>query len=150
MHKPNKRIILIWEIYVLIASLMLTAVSFIPFRLPIPSWIGWLFIGLWTAISLFFASVYIPIAYHRMQYGIVNDQLVVRSGVIYDSCKSMPLSSIKYVMTVRGPMEQLLGMTMLMVFSAGGLVLVNGLTLEKGKELHDCLLPGMTDRGRSE
>ena len=41
-------------------------------------------------------------------------------------------------------------MTMLMVFSAGGLVLVNGLTLEKGKELHDCLLPGMTDRGRSE
>ena len=59
----------------------------------------------------------------------------------------MPLSSIKYVMTVRGPLEQLMGLTMLLVFSAGGLIIVNGLTTEEGRRLHDLLLPGMKDRG---
>lgn len=147
MQKPHKKLILIWEIYVLLAVLILSAVSWIPFRLPIPWWIGWVLIGGWVLVCLFFAAVYIPISYHRMQYGIVDDKLVVRSGVIYHSCRSMPLSSVKYVISVRGPLEQLLGMTMLMVFSAGGLLWVNGLTLEEGRKLHKRLLPEMEDRG---
>ncbi len=147
MHKPSKKIVWIWELYVLLAPALLTALSFLLFRFPIPSWIGWAFIGLWALICAFFAAFYIPVAYHRMQYGIVDGKLVARSGVIYDSCKSMPLSSIKYVMTVRGPLEQLMGLTMLLVFSAGGLIIVNGLTTEEGRRLHDRLLPGMKDRG---
>ena len=147
MHKPSKKIVWIWELYVLLAAALLTALSFLLFRFPIPSWIGWAFIGLWVLICAFIAAFYIPVAYHRMQYGIVDGKLVARSGVIYDSCKSMPLSSIKYVMTVRGPLEQLMGLTMLLVFSAGGLIIVNGLTTEEGRRLHDLLLPGMKDRG---
>lgn len=147
MHKPSKKIVWIWELYVLLAAALLTALSFLLFRFPIPSWIVWAFIGLWVLICAFFAAFYIPVAYHRMQYGIVDGKLVARSGVIYDSCKSMPLSSIKYVMTVRGPLEQLMGLTMLLVFSAGGLIIVNGLTTEEGRRLHDLLLPGMKDRG---
>lgn len=147
MHKPGRKIVLIWEIYVLLVALLMAALSFLLFRFSIPPWIGWAFVGLWVFICLFFAAFYIPVAYRRMQYGIVDDKLVVRSGVIYDSCKSMPLSSIKYVMTVRGPLEQMTGLTMLLVFSAGGLIIVNGLTVEEGRRLHDRLLPGMTDRG---
>ena len=86
MHKPSKKIVWIWELYVLLAAALLTALSFLLFRFPIPSWIGWAFIGLWVLICAFFAAFYIPVAYHRMQYGIVDGKLVARSGVIYDSC----------------------------------------------------------------
>ena len=65
MHKPSKKIVWIWELYVLLAAALLTALSFLLFRFPIPSWIGWAFIGLWVLICAFFAAFYIPVAYHH-------------------------------------------------------------------------------------
>ena len=141
MRKPHKRLLWIWEIYAALLAILLGGVCVVLFVLPIPAWICWTAVGVFGALVLALSLIYLPLAYMNRSFGIQDGRLVVKGGVIYLFHKTMPLESVKYVMTLRGPLEQLLHMTVLAVFSAGSLVVVSGLTEEDGEDMRRILLP---------
>ena len=140
MKKPHIRVLWTWEIYTLLLAVLLGGICAILFVLPIPHWIGWTAVGVFAALILVLSLFYLPLSYRRRFYGIVDDRLVVKGGIIYIYCKTMPLESVKYVMSIRGPLEQLLHLTVLVVFSAGSLVIVSGLTEDEGETMGQTLL----------
>ena len=140
MKKPHIRVLWTWEIYTLLLAVLLGGICAVLFVLPIPHWIGWTAAGVFAALILVLSLFYLPLSYRRRSYGIVDDRLVVKGGIIYIYCKTMPLESVKYVMSIRGPLEQLLHLTVLVVFSAGSLVIVSGLTEDEGEAMRQTLL----------
>lgn len=143
MHKPNKRLLWLWETYMGLLLLVLAGLTVLLLLLPIPSWIGWSFGGLALAVYLFYAALYLPMVFRRKSYGIVNGRLVVKGGLIYAYNKTMPLESIKYVMTIRGPLEYGFKLTYVAVFAAGSFIFLSGLTPEEGEAFRRQLFPGM-------
>lgn len=147
MRKPHRHLLWIWEICALLAAALLGGICALLFVLPLPRWIGWTAVGISVAFLLIMSLFYLPIAYRRREFGIVGDNLVTRGGVIYLFHKTMPLQSVKYVMSIRGPLEQLFHLTILVVFSAGSLLLVSGLTEEEGEAMQLTLLAGQRRNG---
>ena len=146
MRRLDKKALLAWEIYLCLAALLLTcltlALYLVPFPFEMPIWIPRIFLVVWVAVCLFFGCVYLPLAYRRRSYGVVDGRLVVKGGAIYYSQKTMPLQSVKYVTTIRGPMEYLLNLTMLAVFSAGSFLVITGIRADEGEALKERLLSG--------
>lgn len=143
MHKPSKRLLWLWETYMAMLLLVLAVIAVLLFFLPIPNWIGWLFTGAVLAVYLFYAVFYLPMSYRRKSYGVVDGRLVVKGGIIYAYNKTMPLESIKYVMTIRGPLEYAFKLTYVAVFAAGSFIFLSGLTPEEGEAIRLNLFPGL-------
>ena len=146
MRRLDKKALLAWEIYLCLVALLLTgftlALYLVPLPFEMPIWIPRIFLVVWVAVCLFFGCIYLPVAFRRRSYGIVDGRLVVKGGVIYCSQKTMPLQSVKYVTTIRGPMEYLLNLTVLAGFSAGSFIVVTGIRADEGDALRERLLSG--------
>ena len=143
MHKPNKRLLWLWEAYMGLLLLVLIVITILLLWLPIPSWIGWIFGGVVLSVYLFCALLYLPMSFRRKSYGIVDGRLVVKGGIIYAYNKTMPLEGIKYVMTIRGPLEYAFKLTYVAVFAAGGFIFLSGLTTEEGEAFRQHLFPDL-------
>lgn len=139
-RRADKKALWIWEGYLILAALLPITGSIVLTYLPIPEWIGWLFTGVWVILWLFFALFFIPVMHKRFSYRLTGDRLEVHTGVIYTHDKAMPVSSIKYLSTFDGPLERLCGLTNLLVFAAGNVIVMAGITKIQEAELRCCLL----------
>jgi membrane protein YdbS with pleckstrin-like domain len=59
--------------------------------------------------------------YDAFRYSVREDDLLVQSGVIFKRWSSIPLTRIQHVDTRQGPLERMLGMSRLLVFTAAGM-----------------------------
>ncbi len=88
------------------------------------------------------AVPYVIVKYRRWGYRVEDDALALERGVLTVVESSVPYVRVQHVDTQRGPVERLLGLSRVVVYTAGSRgadVSVPGLDAERAKELHDRL-----------
>lgn len=141
VYRPRKKILWIWECYLLLVTLLPLAGTIVLFAAPFPDWMdwitlaAWIFTGIWVLLYLFFSCFYLPVYFKKMCYRLTDDRLEIRTGVIYTHYKVMPYASVKYLTSFQGPLERLCGLTSITLFAAGSFVVLHGLAAEDGEEL---------------
>lgn len=141
LKRPDPRVRVSWIVYALIVSLIPVILSVVLFQLPfIPRWIAGGFTGLWILILLVLLTVYIPLRYRHARYGINETELCVVSGVYVVNHHHMPLSSVRHVTVLQGPLERLFGYAFVWVSAAGGWLLLEGIPAAEAHELSRLLM----------
>jgi membrane protein YdbS with pleckstrin-like domain len=107
-----------------------------------PVWLATTGVCLVSGLSLFLA-VWLPkLAYDRFGYAIRAHDFYVERGILIKRRTAIPLSRIQHVDTHQGPLEQLMKLSQLHVFTASGMSAdgcLPGLSGETANELRDQL-----------
>ena len=73
------------------------------------------------AMNAVFAIFWPALEYNAFRYTVRSEDLLVQSGVVFRRWSSIPHSRIQHVDTRQGPMERILGLSRLLVFTAAGM-----------------------------
>jgi membrane protein YdbS with pleckstrin-like domain len=105
---------------------------------------AWLFLQLLIAIWL------PSLAYERWASALREDDLLVAHGVFFRSITAIPWHRIQHVDTRQGPVERLLGLARLQIYTASGMGadgVIPGLALQTAEALRDRLVQVSGDEG---
>lgn len=100
--------------------------------------LGGLLIG-WQLLMLI---VWPRLAWAAFRFEVREHDLLVQSGVLFRRWSSVPLRRIQYVDTEQGPLERMLGLAHLKVYTAAGMSAdgsVPGLAIDEAEQLRDAL-----------
>jgi len=96
-------------------------------------------------------ALWLPtLAFDRWGYALSEKELLVRRGLWVRQFTSIPTSRIQHVDTQQGPLEQLFGLTRLLVYTASGQgadSVIPGLEPEEAERLRDHLVRALDDDG---
>ena len=127
LKRPDPHVQISWSVYALLLSLIPAAVSVALFRLFfIPHRVAVAFTVTWAVVLLLTLIVYFPLRYRNARYGVDDTRITVISGVYFISHRQMPLSSVRHITVIRGPLERLFGTAFVAVSAAGGWLLLEG------------------------
>ena len=76
--------------------------------------------GALVAWSLVMLAAWPPLAWRHYRYAVREHDLLVQSGVLFRRWSSIPLARIQHVDTRQGPVERMLGLSRLLVYTAAG------------------------------
>ncbi|MEC7242051.1 MAG: PH domain-containing protein [Myxococcota bacterium] len=100
------------------------------------------FVGLFSGLSLGLAMWIPKLSYDRFRYAVRENDFYVERGVLLKRRTAIPLSRIQHVDTHQGPLEQLMRLSQLHVFTASGMSsdgCLPGLSREMADDLRDRL-----------
>lgn len=139
--RPDRRVKFCWTVYTLCAAGIPLVASIVLFRLPIlPPSLPHAFTALWVAALAVVLTVYYPLRYRRMRYAVGKDAVVTVRGLLFTAYRRMPLSAVRHITTLRGPAEQMTGLSALLISATGGHLLIEGLTADEADRLTQALL----------
>ncbi|MFP8891569.1 PH domain-containing protein [Natrialbaceae archaeon A-CW2] len=95
-----------------------------------------------AAGALLLGVVYALLLYNRWQFELQDDALYLERGVITFVETAVPFVRVQHVDTQFGPLERVLGLSSVVVYTAGSRnadVRVPGLTPERARKLQDTL-----------
>jgi membrane protein YdbS with pleckstrin-like domain len=107
-----------------------------------PVWLATTSVCLVSGLALFFAIWLPKVAYDRFGYAIRDQDFYVERGILLKRRTAIPLSRIQHVDTHQGPLEQLMKLSQLHVFTASGMSAdgcLPGLSRETADRLRDQL-----------
>lgn len=134
---PNVRIV--WVLEALFSAAVLGAILFVAdvFFLGVGTWI------LAIAIAIAVVSVvHACLRYRVWRYVVEEDGLYLERGVITRVVTSVPFVRVQHVDTQRGPVERLVGLASVVVYTAGSRgadVTIPGLRPERAEQLREQL-----------
>lgn len=100
--------------------------------------------GLGSLFFVFLGVVWYPsLSFDRWSWALREDDLVIRSGVVFLRTTAIPLGRIQHVDVRQGPLEQGFGLGRLVVYTAAGMGadgIVPGLGLDVAEALRDRLV----------
>ena len=140
LKRPDRRVTLCWRVYTLIGAVIPLTVSVILYRLSLPLWIPRLFTALWTLTLAALLTVVYPLRYRRMRYAMDDNGIVTVQGILFTTRRRMPLSAIRHITAVRGPLERLIGITALLISATGGRMWVEGVPADEANKLTRAIL----------
>lgn len=85
-------------------------------------------------------TVYYPLRYRRMRYAVSKDAIVTVRGMLFSVYRRMPLSAVRHITTLRGPIERMTGLAAVLISATGGHLLIEGLTAAEADRLTKALL----------
>lgn len=108
----------------------------------------WMLWGCLVLMSLM-QSVWFPyLHYSVLGYCVGTNDLLVRRGVLFRTIHALPLSRIQHIDSLQGPLERILGLTSLSIYTASGGgadAVIPGLTNNDAATLRDQLLSHTDD-----
>ncbi len=140
LKRPDRRVTLCWTIYTLVGAVVPLAVSAILFHLPLSLWIPRLFTALWSLTLALTLTVIYPLRYRRMRYAVDDHSIVTVQGLLFTTRHRIPLNAVRHITAVRGPLEQLTGITALFVSATGGRLLIEGIPADEAEKLTQAIL----------
>ena len=130
--------------------LPMTALSF-PIITMIFNWkVASIICGLYLLYQMIFALLWPTLEYRYFRYEVREHDFLVQQGVLFRHCSSIPLHRIQHVDTHQGPIDRLLGLSTLLLYTAAGVQAdgaIPGLTEENAQELRDALSKRNGDDG---
>ena len=97
------------------------AVAAVALAAPAGRWVAVAFVGVAVAAQLVVAVLWPALAWRAFSYTVREHDLLVQRGVLFRRWSSIPFTRIQHVDTRQGPMERMLGLSRLMVFTAAGM-----------------------------
>ncbi len=139
--RPHPRTRISVSLYALVPVPVAAVLSAALLRFPfLPSWVGWLFTVLWIAALFLYLTVYIPLRYRYACYCIGNTHITAVSGVYFLTTRQMPLSCVRHITIICGPLERRWGYAFAVVSGAGGWLLLEGIDRTEATALSDRLI----------
>ncbi|WP_049924976.1 PH domain-containing protein [Halopiger goleimassiliensis] len=95
-----------------------------------------------VAVALVLSVVYALLLYRRWHFELQSDALYLERGVITFVETAVPFVRVQHVDTQFGPVERVLGLSSVVVYTAGSRnadVRIPGLTPDRARELQDTL-----------
>lgn len=105
-----------------------------------PSWVGWLFTAMWITVLFLFLTLYLPLRYRHARYCISDTHITAVSGVYFLATRQMPLSGVRHITVICGPLERRFGYAFAVVSGAGGWILLEGIDHTEATALRDRLI----------
>jgi membrane protein YdbS with pleckstrin-like domain len=72
------------------------------------------------SLSVLLLLAWPPLEYRHWRYAVREHDLLVQHGVLFRRWSSIPLNRIQHVDTRQGPLERMLGLSRLLVYTASG------------------------------
>jgi len=132
----SPRVQIVWGLRMLFGAVILTfGISFVSMTVdPIPSWTG----AAAGAVLLALGVAWVHTRYRVWTYEVRADAMYLERGVLTHVRTIAPYVRIQHVDTQRGPLERWLGLSTLVVYTAGTRgadVSIPGLTREEARDL---------------
>lgn len=139
----ERRVILLWLLYWLPVPVIVSGSAFGAIFLPhhYQSLAVWSLLG--TALFLaVVGTIYVFPHYRIWAFQVLDDAVFLKRGVVFRERTYVPHVRIQHIDTQRGPLERVLGLSRLVVFTAGTRgsdVTIPGLSTERARELQQTL-----------
>lgn len=140
MERLSGRVRIPWGIRVLISIAVVSVVLLLVDRFVVTIPMAYI-VGAAALLTLL-GGVYVFRRYQRWRFDLETDALVLKRGVVTHVDTVVPYVRIQHVDTQRGPVERLLGLSSLVVYTAGTRgadVSIPGLTMERADALQEQL-----------
>ncbi|MBQ4613189.1 MAG: PH domain-containing protein [Clostridia bacterium] len=138
---PDKRVQICWSVYtVSVTCVPATIGIWLTFIPSLPRWCAVSFNALWCALLLFLLTVYFPRRRKGLRYRVEQSGITVIGGVLTVTRRYIPLSAVRCVIALRGPLERAFGLSTLLVCAAGGRLLIEGIPVADAEALTEKLL----------
>ncbi len=140
LKRPDRRVTLCWTVYTLVGAIVPLAISMMLFQLPLEPWMPYLFTVLWVLTLTLMVTVVYPLRYRRMRYAVDDNSIITVQGFLFATRRRMPLSAVRHITAVRGPLERLTGITALLVSATGGRLWLEGVPVDEADKLTRAIL----------
>ncbi len=107
-------------------------------------------VGLYFTYHLIWTLVWPTLEYRVFRYDIREHDFLVQQGVLFRKSSAIPLHRIQHIDTHQGPIDRLLGLSTLMLYTAAGVTpdgVIPGLAEEDAQHLRDILSKREGDDG---
>ncbi len=143
-HRLDPRVVTLWRL----SRILRLALMGIPFAVAVslglsaaagPT-IGLVVGGLMVATNFVMAVLWPALEYRYFRYAVREHDLLVQAGVVFRRWTAIPHSRIQHVDTRQGPLERVLGLARLQLFTAAGVSAdgsIPGLDAEDAERLRD-------------
>ena len=144
MERPHSRVQLLWVGRAVLAAAVLAGIALVAGRV-IPDRFFTVSPRLVTAVLLGVAlvgAIHALLYYRSWRFEIQDDALYLVRGVVTEVETAVPFVRVQHVDTQRGPVERLVGLSSLVVYTAGTRgadIAIPGLTPERATRLRDRL-----------
>ncbi len=139
--QPNKRVCFCWSVYTLVIAVIVLGIGLLLIQsFALPSRLFFIFMAIWALILFLTLAIYYPQHYRRIRYAVSDDAVIVVRGLLFTVHRQIPLSAIRHITALRGPLERLTGLTTLFISASGGCLFIEGLTANEVSTLTQELL----------
>lgn len=139
MERPHSRVRLLWIGRAVVAAAVLAAIAFVADRfVDVGPRLG----ALVLFVVAVFGTVHALLYYRSWRFEIQDDALYLVRGVVTEVETAVPYVRVQHVDTQRGPVERLVGLSSLVVYTAGTRgadISIPGLTPERATRLRERL-----------
>lgn len=158
MHVPTEQLDETITFYWRISRLFRTAFVFLPFS------VGVFFVALslsnfWIALTLcillvlqrlLYTLIWPSFEHIHYRFEIREHDIIVQHGVLFRKWSSIPLHRIQHVDTHQGPLQRIIGLVTLQIYTAAGSTFdgsIPGLKPERAEELQELIMQSRGDDG---
>lgn len=134
-EKISVKAVVLWEILAAaVAALLIWAVLaiFVPY-----TWLWYLLLWLLGAAYVLAAFLYLPLLYLNIEFGLNDEAIVYRTGLIFPNTQVLYRDRIAFVTVYNNPLTPLLKISSLVVSAAGGNMHILFLPSKRAAELAD-------------
>lgn len=124
--KPSPYVLLSWSLLCLLPGAAIAALLWVVLHRYLPA-AAIPALLLWLAGLFLLVAVYLPQRRRQMTFSLTAEALTVHSGVLVTVRRRMPLTAVRHVTLLQGPLERLCGTVFLSVSGVGGHILIEGL-----------------------
>jgi len=140
METINPRVQFLWIGRAVVVGAVIGAIAFAVDRFALS--IGSLAIGAVLLVAILLGTVHAVLLFRRWRFEIQDDALYLVRGVITQVDTSVPYVRVQHTDTQRGPIERLVGLSSVVVYTAGTRgadIRIPGLRPERATELREQL-----------
>lgn len=141
--KVSRKSIILWEIIFFLlwtAIFVLVLWAFTPF-----TWLWNSLIWLLGVLLILVEALYFPMLYSSTQYCITDELIAYRRGVFFNQRQFIYRNRIIYVSVYNTPLTPLLGISSLVITTAGAKIRINFLNRRLAQQLAEELAPAPKD-----
>jgi membrane protein YdbS with pleckstrin-like domain len=116
MERPHSRVRFVWVGRALLAATLVAGLAFVAarfVRIPLTA-----VAAVWFAVAIL-GTVHALLYYRRWRFEIQDDSLYLVRGVLTEVETAVPYVRVQHVDTQRGPIARLVGLSSLVVYTAG-------------------------------
>lgn len=142
-RKVSKKSITLWEIgffLIWIALVSLVLWIFTPF-----TWLWYTLVWILGVLLILVEFLYFPILYNSIQYCVTDRMIAYRHGVFFNQRQFMYRDRIVFVSVYNTPLTPILGISTLVVNTAGATMRIGFLNRKVAKALAEELSPAPKD-----
>lgn len=132
-ERISAKAMLFWEL--LLGLLMAVLLLLCILILNPGTWLWYTVLWVWGAVWVLGAFLYIPLYYFSVEYGVSDDAIVYRKGVIFPNTQVLYRERIAFVTVYRNPLTPIFHISTLSVSAAGGNIRILFIHSKRAEEL---------------